>query len=69
MSVPSRVELRTTLATFLTQNEAIGKLSQNVWKHSPMFVKYCKAHVCHDTFRKILYNKEFKTIDHLLNLK
>jgi hypothetical protein len=27
------------------------------------------SNVCHDTFEKMLYNKEFKTIDHRLNLK
>ena len=40
------------LATFLTKNKVLGKLNQNVWRHSPMFVKYCKANVCHDTFGK-----------------
>jgi hypothetical protein len=69
MFVSSRVEHRTTLGYIPCKNEVLGKLSQIVWMHSTMFVKYCKAHVCHDTFGKMLYNKEFKTIDHHLNLK
>ena len=47
-------------ATFLAKNEVLRKLSQNVWKHSPMFVKYRKAHVCHDTFEKSCRIKNLK---------
>jgi hypothetical protein len=52
MFVLSRVEQRTTLGYIPCKNEVLGKLSQNVWKHSPMYVKYRKAHVCHHIFGK-----------------
>jgi hypothetical protein len=52
MFVSSRVEQCTTLNYIPCKNEVLGKLSQNVRKHSLMFVKYRKTHVYHDTFGK-----------------
>jgi hypothetical protein len=60
MFVSSHVEQRTTLGYIPCKNEFIGKFSQNIWKHSPMFVKYRKAHVCHDTFEKSCIPKNLK---------
>jgi hypothetical protein len=67
----TQVKHRTSLCHIISQkkNKDHGKFSQIAWEICPNIGYGCMARFFHHTFAKRLKYKEFKTIDHLWNVK